>query len=118
MKVQTCLENLEFFAYHGMYDYEKVNGGKFRVDITLIEDKPADQTFDKLTDVIDYEKVFAVVKVEMEKPRDFIETLAQSILNQLKTDYNHLENISVKITKYNPAGKFDGGNASVVLSLI
>jgi dihydroneopterin aldolase len=53
----------------------------------------------------------------MENPRDFIESVAQSIINQLKTDYNHLENISVKITKYNPAGKFDGGNASVVLSV-
>lgn len=117
MKVQTCLENLEFFAYHGMYDYEKVNGGKFRVDITLSESVNNDKSFDKLEDVLNYEKVFAIVKAEMEKPRDFIETVAASIITHLKTDYNHLANITVKITKYNPAGKFDGGNASVVLSL-
>jgi dihydroneopterin aldolase len=66
--------------------------------------------------VLDYEKVFAIVKYEMEIPRDFIETVAQSIISKLKIDYNHLENISVKITKYNPAGQFDGGNASVCLS--
>ena len=117
MKVQTCLENLEFFAYHGMYDFEKVKGGKFRVDIILTENKPNDVLMEKLSDIIDYEQVLKIVKTEMENPRDFIETVAQSIINQLKTDYNHLENISVKITKYNPADKFDGGNASVVLSV-
>jgi dihydroneopterin aldolase len=117
MNVETCLENLEFFAYHGMYDFEKISGGKFRVDVVLTENKTDKQSFDKLEDVLDYEKVFAIVKTEMEKPRDFIEAVAQSIINQLKTDYNHLENITVKITKYNPAGKFDGGNASVKLSL-
>lgn len=117
MKVQTCLENLEFFAYHGMYDFEKLKGGKFRVDIILTEKKSSDVLMEKLSDIIDYEQVLKIVKAEMENPRDFIETVAQSIINQLKTDYNHLENICVKITKYNPAGKFDGGNASVVLSL-
>lgn len=117
MKVQTCLENLEFFAYHGMYDFEKVKGGKFKIDVFLTENVLDSKTFESINDVLDYEKVFSIVKTEMEKPRDFIETVAQSIINQLKTDYNHLENISVKITKYNPAGKFDGGNASVVLSV-
>jgi dihydroneopterin aldolase len=117
MKVQTCLENLEFFAYHGMYDFEKVKGGKFKVDVFLTENVLDSKTFESISDVLDYEKVFSIVKTEMEKPRDFIETVAQSIINQLKNDYNHLESISVKITKYNPAGKFDGGNASVVLSV-
>ena len=117
MKVQTCLENLEFFAYHGMYDYEKINGGKFKVDIALTENVNDNKSFETLADVLDYEKVFAIVKHQMELPKDFIETVAHGIITQLKTDYNHLENISVKITKYNPAGKFDGGNASVSLSL-
>jgi dihydroneopterin aldolase len=115
MKVETCLENLEFFSYHGMYDFEKVKGGKFKVDIALIETVFENKSFEKLNDVLDYEKVFAIVKQEMEKPRDFIETVAQSIILKLKTDYNHLENITVKITKHNPAGQFDGGNASVCL---
>jgi len=117
MKIQTCLENLEFFAYHGMYDFEKVEGGKFRVDVVLTENTISSKTFETLTDVLDYEQVLSIVKAEMDKPRDFIETVAQSIISQIKTDYNHLEHISVKITKYNPAGKFDGGNASVCLSL-
>ena len=117
MKVQTCLENLEFFAYHGMYDFEKVNGGKFMVDIILTENVANNKSYEVISDVLDYEKVFAIVSSEMEIPRDFIETVAQSIITKLKTDYNHLENITVKITKYKPAGKFDGGNASVSLSL-
>ncbi len=117
MKVETCLENLEFFAYHGLYDYEKVNGGKFRVDVTLSENVNNNKSFKTLEDVLNYEKVFAIVKKEMEQPRDFIETVAAGILTQLKTDYNHLANITVKITKYNPAGQFDGGNASVTLSV-
>lgn len=117
MKVETCLENLEFFAYHGLYDYEKVKGGKFRVDVTLSENANNNKSFETLEDVLNYEKVFAIVKKEMEQPRDFIETVAAGIITQLKTDYNHLESITVKITKYNPAGQFDGGNASVTLSV-
>ena len=72
MKVQTCLENLEFFAYHGMYDFEKVNGGKFRVDITLTENVLDSKSYKIISDVLDYEKVFAIVNSEMEIPRDFI----------------------------------------------
>lgn len=117
MKVQTCLENLEFFSYHGMYDFEKIKGGKFKVDIMLTENVADNKSFETINDVLDYEKVFAIVKLEMEIPRDFIETVAQSIISKLKTDYKHLENITVKITKYNPAGQFDGGNASVSLSV-
>ena len=116
MKLQTALENLEFFAYHGMYPEEKVKGGMFKVDVWIDEDLPESRDLQTIENLIHYEEIFNIIKSEMEIKRDFIEDLAKSILQKIQQHLSHKEIlITVKISKPDPAGKFGSGAASVTL---
>jgi len=115
MKIETALENLEFFAHHGIYPEEREKGGTFCVNVWLIKDVPEEKQFKKLEEVIDYEKIYGIIRDEMQKPRDLLEEVAKSILDRISADHVNILSIKVKITKYKPGGKFGEGNASVSL---
>jgi dihydroneopterin aldolase len=53
----------------------------------------------------------------MDISRDLIEEVASNIMRKINMTFSNLENITVFITKHNPAGKFNGANARVKLSL-
>jgi dihydroneopterin aldolase len=115
MKLETRLEGMEFNAYHGWYPEEAKNGGKFRVDVILEQFVYDDKEFKDLSDVINYEEVFLMVTKQMNNPRLLIEDLGKSIINEISERFHHLQKVKLTITKYNPAGKFDGANAVIVL---
>jgi 7,8-dihydroneopterin aldolase/epimerase/oxygenase len=116
MKLQTALENLEFFAYHGMYPEEKEKGGIFKVDVWVDEELPENHDATQISHLINYEDIFNIVKEEMEIKRDFIEDLGKTILQRIGHHLTEREVlITVKITKPNPAGKFGSGAASITL---
>ncbi|OYU95706.1 MAG: hypothetical protein CFE21_11245 [Bacteroidetes bacterium B1(2017)] len=118
MKLQTALEDLEFFAYHGLYAEEKIKGGIFKVDVWIDEEVADDTDLSKLENLVNYEDAFHVIKAEMEIPRQFIEDLAQSMIAKLEDRFAEKDlMITLKITKPNPAGKFGSGAASVTLQL-
>jgi dihydroneopterin aldolase len=51
----------------------------------------------------------------MQNRRQLIEDLGKSIVNDLSDRYHYLQKVKVKITKFNPAGKFEGANAVIVM---
>jgi 7,8-dihydroneopterin aldolase/epimerase/oxygenase len=118
MKLQIALENLEFFAYHGLYDIEKINGAIFKVDVWIDAEYEDNIDLSKLENLVNYEDAFAVIKAEMEIPRQFIEDLAQSMIAKLEDRFAEKDlMITLKITKPNPAGKFGSGAASVTIQM-
>jgi dihydroneopterin aldolase len=117
MNLQTALENMEFFSYHGLYPDEKVKGGKFTVAIYIDEQCADNKEFKGINEVINYELVYEIAKKEMDISRDLIEEVASNIMRKINMTFSNLENITVFITKHNPAGKFNGANARVKLSL-
>ena len=117
MNLQIALENMEFFSYHGLYPDEKVTGGKYTVAVYIDEQCAENKEFKGINEVINYELVYDIVKKEMEISRDLIEEVASNIMRKINMTFNNLENITVYITKHNPAGSFNGANAKVKLSL-
>jgi dihydroneopterin aldolase len=117
MNLQTALENMEFFSYHGLYPDEKVKGGKFTVAIYIDEQCADNKEFKGINEVINYEMVYEIVKKEMDISRDLIEEVASNILRKINMTFSSVENITVYITKHNPASNFNGANAKVRLSL-
>jgi dihydroneopterin aldolase len=97
------LQNMEFFAHHGCFDEERVTGTYFSVDIAIEADlrKPAQS--DNLSDAIDYQWVYAVVKQEMQKPSKLLENVAGRILQALHQGNKNLGSVTVSIRKHNPA---------------
>ncbi|MFN8341488.1 MAG: dihydroneopterin aldolase [Cyclobacteriaceae bacterium] len=96
------LEGLEFHAYHGVYPHERSSGNKFEVDIR-VETTISDLAFkDDLAGTINYEDLYAVVKIEMEKPSKLLETVAHAIAGEVLRKFAEARHVEVKISKFNP----------------
>lgn len=112
--MKVILSNLEFFAYHGLYDFEKRDGGTFIVDIEV--DEPVRSSYETLADVINYEELFAIAQLRMNDRKDFIEEVARLILSDIKQRFPQAITASVKLTKSSPPIKGMKGNACVECS--
>jgi dihydroneopterin aldolase len=116
MIVTTQLNDLTYHAYHGLYDLEKVWGGKFVVNVFFETEVPDGFEPKDLDEVIDYEKAKNIVSKCMSIREDLIETVASKILTQLQQDFTKAIRIEVSICKYNPGWMFHSGSAIVTLS--
>ena len=93
------LHNIEIFAYHGVYDYEREYGQNFYVDIEYIPRKDINLSNDDITDVIDYtDLIDSCNKIFLSKRYYLIESLANEMMNELSLIYNLLY-IKVTIRK-------------------
>lgn len=99
---KVSLEGLEFHAYHGVYPHERSSGNKFEVDIH-VEIRFDDSAFrDELSGTLNYEKLYAVVKEEMEKPSKLLETVGNAIAESALQKFEEAISVEVKISKFNP----------------
>lgn len=99
---KISLKGMEFFAFHGVYEEERVKGNKFEVDLSIdypFEDKVGD---DQLESTIDYAELYEIVKTVMDKPANLLEHLAVSIKDQIKSKFPQTEEVQVTVTKFNP----------------
>ena len=96
------LEGLEFYSHHGYYDEERKIGNKFSVDISIEVDFDLASHSDDLDQTINYEKVYAIVKSEMEQPSKLLEHIIQRIQSSLVMKFPQIQSLVVSISKYNP----------------
>jgi len=96
------LEGLEFFAYHGYYDEEQAMGNKYNVDLSIYLDLHGPAESDKLSDTINYEELYKLVKGEMETPSRLLEHIAFRISNKILEVFKPVHEIEVSISKFNP----------------
>ena len=61
------LNNLRFFAHHGLHANERKIGNEFKADLRVIFEPPH-QSITAINESIDYEQLFGLVKEEMKKP--------------------------------------------------
>lgn len=102
MTGKISLEGLEFHAYHGVYPHERSSGNKFEVDV-IVETKIEESAFnDDLRGTLNYEDLYSLVKIEMEKPSKLLETVAHSIAESILKKFAGAVNAEVKISKFNP----------------
>lgn len=108
------LNNLRFFAYHGLFPEEKKTGNQFIVDIAI--DYPDTRIVTGLDETINYADLFNLVKLEMQKPRDLIETLAMEITESIHNAWEHAARIEITITKMQPPIVGFNGTAGITYS--
>lgn len=110
------LENMEFFGYHGCYQEEKIVGNHFVVNLKLRPNQHHASQTDQITDALNYQQAYEIVKSEMEIPSNLLEHVCQRIVNRLFESLPILEEAWVKVSKLNPpmGGKMD--RVSVTLS--
>jgi dihydroneopterin aldolase len=99
---KILLEGMEFYAYHGHYKEEQIIGTKFIIELEIEFESDTAEHSDHLSDTINYQEVYQLVKKEMEINAHLIESVARRILNAIKQMFPQVKMVQVKISKINP----------------
>jgi len=84
MNDKILLQNMMFYGYHGVYEYEREQGQRFYVDVELEFDFGKAAESDDWHDTIDYVSVYNQVKSIFETQRfKLMESLAGHIATTL-----------------------------------
>ena len=93
---------MEFYAYHGHYKEERIIGTKFIVELEIEFESGIAERSDHLSDTINYQEIYQLVKKEMEISAHLMESLARRILDAIKQMFPQVKSVQVKISKINP----------------
>jgi len=96
------INNMQFHAYHGVYQQETKVGNTYFVDLKLGLDLTKACKSDQLEHTVNYASVFDEVKLAMEIPCKLIEYLAENICTNLSKTFQQIQTIEIKVTKINP----------------
>ena len=77
------LEGMEFKAYHGCLEQEKVRGNVFTVDFRGELDLSAAAESDNLNDTLNYGDIYDIVAEEMSIPSELLENVAGRIMKEI-----------------------------------
>jgi dihydroneopterin aldolase len=109
------IENMEFYAFHGHFKEEQIVGNRFLVDLTIETDMQRPMESDNLRDAVNYQRVYQIVKDEMEKKSHLLEHIAGRILDAIYSDMTGIKKVTVKVSKMNPPMGGKIGSVSVVM---
>lgn len=96
------IEGMEFYAFHGHFIEEQVVGNKFLVNIAIETDCDNAGKSDNLDDALDYQKVYSIIKQQMEKKSFLLENICDRILDALYAEFDTIEKATLKVSKINP----------------
>lgn len=115
---QISIENMRFFAYHGCFKEEAETGTEFQVDLHMVCDTEAAEQSDKLSDTVNYQAVYEMVKREMMQRSHLLEHVGRRILNALAEEFPMVDDAELTIYKLHPPVGGQVGSVSVTLSLV
>lgn len=96
------LDNLRFFAHHGVGKQETLVGNEFTVSLRLQVDIRRAAETDDVADTVSYADVYEAVKAEMATPSQLLEHVCGRIMDRLFCDFPQIEEITLKLAKRNP----------------
>jgi dihydroneopterin aldolase len=111
-----CIEDMEFYAFHGHFKEEQIVGSKFLIDLEIETDLEPAGLSDKLEDAADYTIACRVVRQEMEKKSKVLENIAKRILDSIYLNMKNIKKATVRVKKMNPPVGVKVGSVSVVMS--
>lgn len=107
---------MEFYSFHGHFREERIVGNKFIVNLTIETDMKLPAASDNLKDAVNYQRVYEIVKSQMETKSHLLEHIAGRILDAIYSEMTGIEKVTVKVSKMNPPMGGKIGSVSVVLS--
>ena len=113
---QIKIENMEFYSFHGHFKEEQIVGNKFIVDLTVETDLKIPAESDNLRDAVDYQRLYLITKLQMEKKSHLLEHIAGRIIDAIYAEMTGIQKITVKVSKMNPPMGGKIGSVSVVMS--
>ena len=107
------LHQIECFAFHGIYEEERILGNKFIVDVDI--DVEIEEKIVSINDTIDYSLVYDIVKSCMDTPTDLIEIVAEEMAALIHQKFPKVKNVKITIQKTNPPVTGFIGNVAISL---
>ncbi|WP_338790686.1 dihydroneopterin aldolase [Bernardetia sp. MNP-M8] len=98
---KIALEELEFFAKHGVLKEEQIIGNRYRIDVEVEADLEKASKSDNVKDTVDYGHLYRIVEREVNTPAKLLEHLAGNILNGILEEIPKVDNAKVVVHKYN-----------------
>lgn len=114
---QIALEKMEFVANHGCLEHEKKYGNTFSVDLWMDIDCEIAAKTDQLSDALNYQEVYDVVKREMEIASELIEHVGHRITSSVFTHFPKIKKLKLKLSKHQPALGGKVGTVSVTYKM-
>ena len=111
------LDDMRFYAYHGVMEQERLVGGEYSVSLTVEADLSKAVRTDDVADTINYAALYEVVKSEMAVPSKLLEHVAGRIGQRAMETFERITTLTIKVTKLNPPMGADSKGASVELKL-
>lgn len=114
--MKISLDNLEFFAHHGVLPQEQAVGQEYVVDVGLnLVDSSALSALihDELSGTVNYAEAYVVVRREMAVPSALLEHVAARTAGALLQAFPTVQSVNVKITKLRPPVSGMTGSAAV-----
>ncbi|MCH5226210.1 MAG: dihydroneopterin aldolase [Muribaculaceae bacterium] len=116
MEFEISLNNLIFYAYHGVLEEERKNGTEFRVDLSVVLPYLPEMENDLLEKTVSYERLYQIVEKAMNTPRNLLETIALDIGKKIREEFPVFEKGWIRIEKVRPPIPGMLGSASVKLN--
>jgi 7,8-dihydroneopterin aldolase/epimerase/oxygenase len=99
---KITLENMEFHAYHGCFQEERAVGTKYIVSVSVEVNIDNAILSDMLSDTVNYQAIYDIVKAEMAIPSNLIEHVCGRIKHAIKIQIPLIEKVEINLSKYNP----------------
>jgi len=110
------IENMEFYSFHGHFKEEQIVGNKFILDLTIETDMKIPSESDNLRDAVDYQMLYQIIKLQMDKKSHLLEHIAGRIIDAIYAEMTGIQKVTVKVSKMNPPMGGKIGSVSVIMS--
>ena len=111
------MDDMRFYACHGVMEQERRVGGDYSVTLTVEVDLADAARTDDVADTVNYAELYAVVEQEMAVPSQLLEHVAARIGRRVLETFDKVTAATVKVTKLNPPMGADCKGASVEIKV-
>lgn len=119
MKSETFiyLDEVRFYAFHGVMPQETQVGGEFVVSLRVGYPFQAAMESDDVAGTLNYAELYQLVKQQMDVPSKLLEHVAGRIVKAISEQFPKVSSIHLKITKKNPPMGADSQGAGVEVNI-
>ena len=108
-----ALNNLRFFARHGVLAQERLTGGHFTVSVKVACPIETAMRSDDVADTLNYAELFEIINKEMQTPSCLLEHVAGRIGESIFNKFAQVTEVWLTIVKENPPMGADSKGAAV-----
>jgi len=111
------IEGMEFYAYHGHFEEERVVGNDFIIDLSFETDLKPAAFSDDIVDAVNYQEIYNIIKEEMKINSALLENIANRIIDAIYVEFSdQITFVKVKVSKMNPPLNGKIRNVSITMS--